>query len=415
MTTTVIVGAQWGDEGKGRIVDVLTNHAKYVVRFQGGANAGHTIVVDGKKTVLHLLPSGILHENVKCVIGNGVVIDPEVCLAEIALLKSNGYLTDDTQLTLSLGAHVVMPYHKLIDKLREDGAGGSKIGTTGRGIGPCYEDKVARRGIRVEDIIDENRLRERLEYVLPQMNLYIEKVFGAPTFDFNEIFDKYLKFGAELKKYVYDTVVLLNMAVANRDNILFEGAQGTGLDVDHGTYPFVTSSSTVSGGAASGSGVGPTAIDYVLGVVKAYTTRVGSGPFQTELDDAMGRKLRERGGEYGATTGRARRCGWLDLELLRRSSMINGLSGIALTKLDVLTGFDKIKVCTRYEDDLTPHYIEMPGWKEKLDSADSVEKLPSNARRYIEFIQEQLQLPIAILSHGPARGSEIMISNPFKS
>ncbi|MBI2974063.1 MAG: adenylosuccinate synthase [Deltaproteobacteria bacterium] len=413
MSTTVIVGAQWGDEGKGKIVDLLTPSADFVVRYQGGANAGHTIVVNGCKTVLHLLPSGILRENVTSVIGNGVVIDPEVCLSELELIKSKGYLKDSARFVISAYAHVVMPYHKLIDKLREEGAGDNKIGTTIRGIGPCYEDKVARLGIRMCDLVDEKIFRERLLAVLPQKNLYIERVLDHKPFAFDEIFAPYLKSGRELKKYVSDSAKLLNNALESGKKILFEGAQGTALDVDHGTYPFVTSSTTVASGAASGSGVGPNAIRQVVGVAKAYTTRVGSGPFPTELNDETGELLRKKGVEFGATTGRPRRCGWLDLEVLKRSKMVNGLTGLALMKLDVLTGLKKIKVAVEYNNAGAPVYKEFDGWKEDISKIDSVEKLPNNAVKYLKFIESSLNLPVMILSLGPERGSSVMIKNPF--
>jgi adenylosuccinate synthase len=413
MSTVVIVGAQWGDEGKGKIVDLLTPSADFVVRYQGGANAGHTIVVNGCKTVLHLLPSGILRENVTSVIGNGVVIDPEVCLSELTLVKSKGYLKDNSRFVISEHAHVVMPYHKLIDKLREEGAGDNKIGTTVRGIGPCYEDKVARTGIRMCDLIDEESFRARLLAVLPQKNLYIERVLNHKPFEFDEVCDPYLKFGKDLKKYVSDSVKLLNEALDNGKKILFEGAQGTALDIDHGTYPFVTSSTTVASGAASGSGVGPNAIKQVVGVAKAYTTRVGSGPFPTELSDETGELLRKNGAEFGATTGRPRRCGWLDLEILKRSKMVNGLTGLALMKLDVLTGLEKIKVAVEYNDMGAPVYKEFNGWKEDISKISSVENLPGSAAKYLKFIESSLNLPVMILSLGPERGSSIMIKNPF--
>lgn len=406
MTTVVIVGAQWGDEGKGKIVDLLTPSADYVVRYQGGANAGHTLVVGGKKTVLHLIPSGILHKKVKCVIGNGVVIDPTVCVSEIAELRSNGYLIDDSQLAISNFAHVVLPYHKYIDQLREAEAGSAKIGTTGRGIGPCYEDKVARNGIRMQELCDKEVLKEKLDSILPQKNLYIEKLLGGKNLNFEEIYNEYAKLGESLKKYACDTVELLYSAVTAKKNILFEGAQGTALDVDHGTYPFVTSSTTVSAGAASGSGVGPTVIGEVIGVAKAYTTRVGAGPFPTELNDETGEWLRKKGGEFGATTGRPRRCGWLDLEVLCRSKMVNGLTGIALTKLDILSGLEKIKVWA-------PQYKEFPGWNEPISGIRSIDKLPKNARKYLEFIEDSLSIPIVILSLGPERGSDMILKNVF--
>lgn len=407
MPSIVIVGAQWGDEGKGKVVDVLTRDADFVVRYQGGANAGHTIIIDGKKTVLHLLPSGILRERVKCVIGNGVVIDPEVCLSEIALVK------DDGRLAISNVAHVVLPYHKLIDKLREDAADSEKIGTTGRGIGPCYEDKAARTGIRMCDLVEESEFRRRLQVTLSQKNLYIEKVLGGKPLKFDEIFDSYSKFGRDLKKYVCDTVALLNDAVTADENILFEGAQGTALDIDHGTYPYVTSSTTVAGGAASGSGVGPTVISSVIGIVKAYTTRVGNGPFPTELNDKTGEWLRKKGGEFGATTGRPRRCGWLDLAQLKRSKMVNGLTGIAITKLDILTGLDKILVCTHYNKNGRPVYKEFDGWAEDLSGLKLLQTLPEKLKQYINFIEQHLDIPIVFISIGPGRGDDIIIKNPW--
>jgi adenylosuccinate synthase len=414
MSTVIIVGAQWGDEGKGKIVDILTPLADYVVRYQGGANAGHTIIIGEDKVVLHLIPSGILHDKVKCVIGNGVVLDPAVCLEEMTFLKSKGYLKDDSQLAISLGAHVVMPYHKLIDKLREEAPGAVKIGTTGRGVGPCYEDKSARLGIRVSDIIDEGRFIERLKAVLPHKSAYVEKLFGSPPLLFDEIAKSYIELGRRLKNYACDSVRLLNTALAARKNILFEGAQGTALDIDHGTYPFVTSSTTVAGGACSGSGVGPKAIGHVLGIVKAYTTRVGNGPFPTELSDATGELLRSKGREFGATTGRPRRCGWLDLELLRHSKMVNSITSIAVTKLDILSGFEKLNVCTGYKDEAnTPIYKEFPGWDNDLTDFVNLKQIPKNARKYIDFIADFLETPISILSVGPKRGNNMMIKSPF--
>jgi len=413
MPTTVIIGAQWGDEGKGKIVDLFAKGVDYVVRYQGGANAGHTIVVGGKKTVLHLLPSGILHNGVKCVIGNGVVIDPKTCISEIDMLKKEGVLSDDSQLYISLGAHVVMPYHILIDQLREKQAGSSKIGTTGRGIGPCYEDKVGRTGIRMCDLVDAQIFERRLKDVLPLKNIYIERVLGGEPLKFDDIFEPFAAFGKNLKKYVADTSIVLDEAIRQGRKVLFEGAQGTALDIDHGTYPFVTSSNTVAAGASSGAGVGPTAIKSVVGVVKAYTTRVGSGPFPTELNDETGEFLRTKGGEFGATTGRPRRCGWLDLALLSASKRINGLTHIALTKLDVLTGIDKIKVCVEYSKDGSPVYKELAGWKEDITQVRSLSALPENAKKYVKFVEDFLKIPTCILSLGPSRGSDIMITDPF--
>ncbi len=415
MTTVILIGTQWGDEGKGRVVDFFTPFSDYVVRYQGGANAGHTLVIGKEKTVLHLIPSGILREKVQCVIGNGVVIDPKSLIDEIKMVRDKGYFQNNSQLAISSAAHVVMPYHKIVERLREERSGKNKIGTTGRGIGPCYEDKAGRVGIRMRDLISEERLRERLELVLPEKNLYIKHVLsGSEELKIQDLMDEYLEYGKQLGMYIKDTVELMGDAIASKKNILFEGAQGTALDIDHGTYPFVTSSNTVSSGACSGSGIGPTNIDYVLGVAKVYTTRVGSGPFPTEQDNEIGRKLRNGGGEYGATTGRPRRCGWLDLALLKRSKDVNSVNGVVLTKLDVLCGFESLKVCIEYNDDGTPVYQEMPGWKENLKSVKSFEDLPRNAKKYIQYIEMHLGIPVVMLCMGPERGAELIIDNPFK-
>lgn len=413
MPAIVIVGAQWGDEGKGKIVDLLTPSADYVVRYQGGANAGHTLVIDGEKTVLHLIPSGILHPRVKCAIGNGVVVDPKACLDEIKFLRKRGYFKDPGQLIISDRAHVVMPYHMEIDALREKGLGEAKIGTTGRGIGPAYEDKVARTGIRMCELVDEKLFRARLNAVLPHKNLYIERVLGGNGLDLDAVYKEYAAYGRELRQYLGDVSVILDGALRSKKRILFEGAQGTALDVDYGTYPYVTSSSTVAAGAAIGAGVAPTVIGEVVGVVKAYTTRVGSGPFPTELTDEIGSKLRERGGEYGATTGRPRRCGWLDLALVKDAARINGITGIALTKLDVLTGLDKINICVGYEKNGRPIYEEVPGWNEPLNNANSFDELPLRAKDYINKIGKSLNLPFYIISTGEERKASIVIKNPF--
>ncbi|MDO8644697.1 MAG: adenylosuccinate synthase, partial [bacterium] len=335
MSSIVIVGTQWGDEGKGKVVDLLTESADVVVRFQGGNNAGHTLVVNGEKTVLHLIPSGILHKNVVCVIGNGVVVDPLVCLEEIDLLRSRGFLDDaqSTRLFIAENAHLIFPYHKQIDFLREEKKGAQKIGTTGRGIGPAYEDKAARRGIRFAEFLDLDLFKKRLEDILPERNLYLEKVLGGKPFSVEELYAQFAPLAERFKPYVTNTSVLLKEAIDSGKKILFEGAQGTSLDLDHGTYPFVTSSNTAAGQAACGSGVGPTALKKVWGVVKAYTTRVGSGPFPAELMEEVGAYLQRKGGEFGATTGRARRCGWLDLVPLRHAVRINGLNGFIITKL----------------------------------------------------------------------------------
>jgi adenylosuccinate synthase len=431
MANVVVVGAQWGDEGKGKIVDVFTEFADVVVRFQGGNNAGHTLVVNGEKTVLHLIPSGILNPGVRCVIGNGVVIDPEVCLEEIRLLKSKGLLKNDRDLAISENAHVIFPYHKRIDVLREEKKGAGRIGTTGRGIGPCYEDKVARSGIRMGDLVRPELLRKRLEAVLPEKNEYLAKILGVPGLDFEELFGTYAGFGEKLARYVTDTALLLQNAQKKKKKILLEGAQGTSLDVDHGTYPFVTSSNTVAGNASCGSGIGPTQISAVVGVSKAYTTRVGSGPFPTELRDAIGEHLRKEGGEFGATTGRPRRCGWLDLVVLRHAVRVNGLTGLVLTKLDILSGLPEIKVCTAYKrrgrvidefpgsvdilNECEPVYEKLRGWKEPLSGIRKIAKLPAAARSYLKKVEKFLAVPIIVVSVGPSRDEQIFLKNPFRS
>lgn len=431
MPSVVIVGAQWGDEGKGKIVDLFTPQADVVVRFQGGANAGHTLVIDGQKTVLHLLPSGVLHPHVKCIIGNGVVIDPKVCLSEITELRGRGLLKDPQSLSISLNAHVVMPYHQRIDQLREMQLSDAKIGTTGRGIGPCYEDKVARTGIRVSELIDADRLRNRLAQVLPIKNRYIEKMLEGQPFDLEEIYKDYSELGRHLAPFVRDTTQLLAEACTAKKRILFEGAQGTALDVDHGTYPFVTSSTTVASGACSGSGVGPTQINEVLGVTKAYCTRVGSGPFPTELHDETGELLRKKGHEFGATTGRPRRCGWLDLFALKYAAQVNGLTGLVITKMDILSEFKTIKVCTGYaykgkplsyfESDVetlnhcTPIYTELPGWSEDVTAARKITDLPRAAQDYVAFIESYLGLPVTLVSVGAERDAHMQLHPVFGS
>jgi adenylosuccinate synthase len=431
MSNVVIVGTQWGDEGKGKIVDVFTESADLVVRFQGGDNAGHTLVVDGRKTVLHLIPSGALTPGVACVIGNGVVIDPEVCLQEIEEVQGRGYLKKPGALLISDTAHVTFPYHKRIDLLREARKGSQKIGTTGRGIGPTYEDKMGRMGIRIGELIDPELLRRRLGEVLPEKNLYIEKILGGTPFRFEEIYEPYREFGERLAPFVANTSLFLRKAVQKKKNILFEGAQGTSLDVDHGTYPFVTSSNTVAGNAACGSGIGPTEIDSVIGVAKAYTTRVGGGPFPTELNDEIGRRLQEEGGEFGATTGRPRRCGWFDLVVLQHAVRVNGLTGLVLTKLDILSGIDPIQICTGYKyrgrilkefpgsieilKECNPVYEPMKGWKEPLSGIKRLNKLPLAAQKYLKKIEKGAGVPIIMVSVGPSREEHIFIRNPFRS
>ena len=435
MPNVVVVGAQWGDEGKGKVVDLLTEHAQVVVRFQGGNNAGHTLVVNGQKTVLHLIPSGILHAGKTCVIGNGVVLDPGVFMKEVDALRAKGHLKDAEQLIISPSAHVIFPWHKQLDVLREESRGGGAIGTTGRGIGPAYEDKVGRRGIRVRDLLDEAKLRARVRERLPSMNEELERAAKAakaevPVLYEDEVVSEYLGHGKRLKEFVRDSSLFLAEQVRKGTRILFEGAQGTLLDVDHGTYPFVTSSNTVAGNAAVGSGIGPTAIDRVMGISKAYTTRVGGGPFPTELDDALGERLRKVGDEYGATTGRPRRCGWLDAVVLRYAVRVNGLWGLALTKMDVLSGLDTLKICTGYEIDgqqvselpgeleelsrVKPVYEELPGWPEKLAGARTLEDLPAAAMRYVRRVEELCGVPVVCVSVGADRGETILISNPFR-
>jgi len=427
MSNVVIVGAQWGDEGKGKVVDLFTSWADVVVRYQGGANAGHTLVVGGVKTVLHLVPSGILHPGKKCIIGNGVVVDPEALLEEIDLLRSRGLLSDPTQLVVSENAHVILPYHKRIDAGRERQ---KAIGTTGRGIGPCYEDKVARRGIRVRDLLRAEALRPKLEERLREANAQIAAL-GGELVDLEPLMDWALKLGVRMVPYVGDASEVLSHEVAKGRAVLFEGAQGTLLDIDHGTYPYVTSSNTVAGNAAVGAGLGPTAIHSVIGITKAYTTRVGKGPLPTELKDATGEKLRSVGAEFGATTGRPRRCGWLDALVLRYAARVNGLSGLAMTKLDVLTGFEKLSVAIGYKlpngktlgefpsdpellGQAQPVYEELPGWKEPLGDLREYRELPGNTRRYIERVEQLVGVEAIAVSVGAERAQTIVRKNPFR-
>jgi adenylosuccinate synthase len=429
MANVAIIGAQWGDEGKGKVVDLFTHEADIVVRFQGGNNAGHTLVVDGHKTVLHLVPSGALHPNKLCVIGNGVVVDPEVLIEEIHALKAQGHLVNDEQLRISEQAHVIMPYHKLIDQARERLRGEGMIGTTGRGIGPAYEDKVARVGIRFVDLLEEDTFREKLERNIQEKNFYLKAILKEKALNFEKIHESYGRYRDNLKNYVTNTGLLLDRQMRAGKRVLFEGAQGTLLDVDHGTYPYVTSSSTITGGACSGSGVGPQNIQQVIGISKAYTTRVGSGPFPTELDGADGEKLRREGAEFGATTGRSRRCGWFDAVGVRHAVRMNGMTGIALTKLDVLTGFKKIPICTayRYEGRLInefpasskimqsalPVYEEMEGWEAPLEGARKFSDLPQSAQKYVRRIEEIIGTEIILVSVGPGREQTIVLKNPF--
>ena len=429
MSNVVIVGTQWGDEGKGKIVDILSNQSDIIVRFQGGPNAGHTVVVGEKQTILHQVPSGILHDNKKCVIGNGVVIDLETFIDEVNEVKSQGYFTDDTALLLSENAHIIMPYHKRIDIAREKLKGKNKIGTTGRGIGPAYEDKVTRNGIRVIDIFNDEILRQKLETNLKEKNFYLENYLNEEGFDVNEIFEKFITLRDKVKKYVTNTSLYLFNSLNENQKVLFEGAQGTMLDVDHGTYPFVTSSNTAAAQASLGSGIGPKNLDTILGIAKAYTTRVGAGPFPTELDDETGKFLRDNGGEYGATTGRPRRCGWLDLAVIKHSAQVNSTTHITLTKMDVLSGLKKIKVCTEYTyngkpllgfpsdfsvlEKCVPIYDEVDGWEEDLSSVTEYDELPENAKKYIRYIEDKTNVPIIMVSVGTRRKQIITIKDPF--
>ncbi len=431
MPNVVVVGAQWGDEGKGKIVDLLTQYADVVVRFQGGNNAGHTLVVGGEKTVLHLIPAGILHPGKACVIGNGVVADPEVLVTEIDRLKAKGALKDDGQLVVSLDAHVIMPWHKAIDVAREQAAGEGKIGTTGRGIGPTYEDKVARRGLRVRDLLDEARLARRVKDRVPAAREELRRLGATPELDEAAIVKRYAELGRRIARHATDVSIWLHRALEQGKQLLFEGAQGTMLDVDHGTYPFVTSSNTVAGNAVVGCGLGPRAVDYVLGISKAYSTRVGGGPYPTELKDEVGDRLRKIGGEFGATTGRPRRTGWLDALALRYAVRVNGLDGIAMTKLDVLTGFETVKIAIGYRVDgkvldempsdpevlerAQPVYEELPGWSEKLEHLRTWDDLPTRARAYVKRVEDLSGVKVVGLSVGADRGETILVENPFRT
>jgi adenylosuccinate synthase len=431
MANVVVVGAQWGDEGKGKVVDIYTEFADDVVRYQGGNNAGHTLVVGDEKIVLHLIPSGILHEGKRCIIGNGVVLDPEVFIREITNLKAKGKFKDDGVLLLSESLHIIMPYHKRIDIAREVKSAEKKIGTTGRGIGPAYEDKIGRRGIRLMDLLDRELFSRKLKEALEEKNFILEKLLGEKPFTFDEIFAEYNVYAETLARYVADTTLVLHQDVKAGKKLLFEGAQGTLLDVDHGTYPFVTSSSTCAGGACTGTGASPRDINEIIGISKAYVTRVGSGPFPTELEDAAGEQLRQTGGEFGATTGRPRRCGWFDALVIKYAVRVNGLTGIALTKLDVLSEFETIRICTGYAykdtfltelpanlalfEKCLPVYEEMPGWLTDITAARSFAELPEKARNYVKRLEELAGCPIVLVSVGPRRDETIMLKNPFDS
>lgn len=427
MPATVIVGTQWGDEGKGKITDYFAEEAELVIRFQGGNNAGHTIVVGGETHKFHLLPSGVIHPGKSVVIGNGVVVDPEVLLKELSELHERGYSSDN--LKISDRANVIMPYHKLMDGVEEKFKGKGKIGTTGRGIGPTYTEKVSRNGIRMADLLDPESLDEKLEVVVALKNRMLKAYEEDTKLDKTEILEQYLDFGKKLSKYIADTSVLINSALEENKIVLFEGAQGTQLDIDHGTYPYVTSSNTVAGNACAGAGVGPTRINEVIGVVKAYTTRVGEGPFPTELTGEAGEHLREKGHEYGATTGRPRRCGWLDLVVVRYACRINGLTGLAITRLDVIAGLGNLKICKAYElegeqtmnfpgtlktlDKCIPVYDELPGWDDLSDeewleiASTGYDALPADLIDYANYIQKDTGVPLKIISIGPGREATI--------
>jgi adenylosuccinate synthase len=429
MPAVVVVGAQWGDEGKGKVVDILAEHADIIVRYQGGNNAGHTLVVDGQKTVLHLVPSGVLHAGKVCVIGNGVVVDPGVLLSEVDALKTRGFLLDDTLLKISDRAHVIMPYHRAIDVARERLRGEGRIGTTGRGIGPTYEDKMARIGVRFADFLDDDSFTDVLRRTLAEKNVYLNTMLQEESLDFDSIHDEYCAYRARLARYVSDTGVYLHATLRQSKRVLLEGGQGTMLDVDHGTYPYVTSSNTIAGAACTGTGIAPHQISAVVGIVKAYTTRVGSGPFPTELLDDLGTKLRQDGDEFGATTGRPRRCGWFDAVVVRHAVRLNGLNGLALTKLDVLTGINPIRICTGYEfhgrrlEDFPaggavlrgarPVYEELAGWSEPLQQARTLDDLPANARAYIRRLEQVAGAPMIMISVGAGRNETIVLQNPF--
>ena len=429
MANVIVVGAQWGDEGKGKVVDIYTEYANDVVRYQGGNNAGHTLVVGNEKTVLHLIPSGILHEGKRCIIGNGVVLDPKVFLEEIDRLKKKGYLKNDSQLVVDANVHIIMPYHKAIDIARESNSGARKIGTTGRGIGPTYEDKIGRRGIRFIDLLHPEIFARKVKELLPEKNLILEKLLGGQPLDEEAIISEYTAYGQMLGKYLGNASKLLNQSITEGKNILFEGAQGSLLDVDHGTYPYVTSSSTIAGGACTGTGVGPRFIDAVVGISKAYVTRVGEGPFPTELNDEMGEKLRQIGQEFGATTGRPRRTGWFDAVALREAVRTNGMTGLAITKMDVLNELETIKICTAYsyrgqllEDfpqdlevlkECKPVYEEIEGWNASLAEANSFETLPMKAQDYLKKLEQVTGCPVVLVSVGPRRDQTLQLKNPF--
>jgi adenylosuccinate synthase len=429
MSNVVVVGTQWGDEGKGKVVDLLAASADLVVRFQGGNNAGHTLVVNGEQTICHLIPSGILHGNKKCLIGNGVVVDPSVLLEEMNMLTKKGIDLGPDKLSLSEKAHLIMPYHKALDHAREVAKGNDKIGTTGRGIGPCYEDKAARTGVRAIDLFESDTLAEKIKHNVTEKNFCLANFLNAEPLEFQPIYDEYLAMADILKPYITDVSLEIDQAVRSGSKILFEGAQGTHLDIDHGTYPYVTSSNPIAGAVCAGAGVGPDKLHHIIGIVKAYTTRVGAGPFVTELLDETGDYIQKKGVEFGATTGRRRRCGWLDLVILRDSVRLNGLSSLSITKLDVLTGLETLKICVGYQcqgkriesrpaslkrlAQCTPIYEEMPGWQEDITSAGEFDQLPNQAKEYLKRIEEISEVPLSIISVGPMREQTIVLKDPF--
>lgn len=421
MSVSVLVGSQWGDEGKGKIVDILSERFDVVARYQGGANAGHTIQIDDNQYILHLIPSGILRDGVKCVIGNGVVIDPNALLDEIDFIEKNDFNIEG-RLFISQNAHLIMPYHKLLDSISESGT--KKIGTTGRGIGPCYIDKYARKGIRIVDLLNRDLLEKKIRENLEEKNNLLKKVYNVEELDVEAIVEEYLTFDKKIDKYIADVPSLLNREIAEGKNVLLEGAQGALLDVDFGTYPYVTSSSPTSGGACTGTGIPPTKIDSVIGIVKAYTTRVGNGPFPTELEDEVGEQLRKIGAEFGATTGRPRRCGWFDAFAMKYTTMVNGIDHAAITKLDVLSELDEIKVCVAYEhngktlktfpseverlEQVTPVYETFKGWKKDISACTSYDELPSETKTYLDYIKKTCGFEISYVSVGPRRSETIV-------
>ena len=430
MSNVVIVGTQWGDEGKGKIVDLLTKYADYIVRFQGGNNAGHTLVVDGKQYIFHLIPSGILYENKKCLIGNGVVLDPGVLLDEMQELSESGLPVNPGRLTISENTHLIMPYHISLDHGSEAALkDGQKIGTTGRGIGPCYGDKITRKGIKAGDLLDPDLFRDKLKENVEEKNIYLTKILGGAPLDFDTIYGQYQEYAEQLAPYIGNVSVELDQARKAGKHVLFEGAQGTQLDIDHGTYPFVTSSNTVAGNACTGTGFGPSHIDTVIGILKAYTTRVGEGPFPTELFDDVGEGLQKKGGEFGATTGRKRRCGWLDAVIANEAVRLNGINGLAITKLDVLSGQPTLKIATAHEEGdeqltalpgnirrmakLKPVYEELEGWQEEITDVRNIDDLPAKARDYVKRIEEITETPTFVLSVGPGREQTMLLRNPF--